>query len=144
MILNDTGMVAQRCWLAIPEHFPDVVLHEYVVMPDHVHGIIQIVRTNIGSVGVKNFSPRLTNHHPIPMKSPSRTVGSIIRGFKIGVTKWCRENRSDEYPIGHAVWQRNYHDHIIRDDPSYDRISNYILNNPKKWEDDKFHRHSGE
>lgn len=56
-----------------------------------------------------------------------------MRGFKIGVTKWHRAN-TDIY----NVWQRSYHDHVIRDETSYLKISNYILNNPNSWEDDMF------
>jgi REP element-mobilizing transposase RayT len=63
-----------------------------------------------------------------------KTIGSIIRGFKIGVTKWMRQNTSIT-----DVWHRNYFEHIIRNDKSYQTISNYIANNPAKWADDKFY-----
>jgi len=59
----------------------------------------------------------------------SRTIGSIIRGFKIGVTK----------QIGYSIWQRNYYEHIIRNEQSYTRIADYIINNPTNWEKDKFY-----
>src|SRR5690606_5978540 len=64
----------------------------------------------------------------------SRTIGSIVRGFKIGVTKWFRHNHPDKFPPKQPVWQRNYHDRIIQNEKSFNRITNYILNNPKKWE----------
>lgn len=64
----------------------------------------------------------------------SKNLASIIRGFKIGVTKNARIIQSD------FAWQLRYHDHIIRDDQSYHTISAYIVNNPVKWADDKFHR----
>lgn len=64
----------------------------------------------------------------------SKNLASIIRGFKIGVTKNARIIQSD------FAWQPRYHDHIIRDDQSYHTISAYIVNNPVKWADDKFHR----
>ena len=123
MILNDAGKIADQCWLAIPQHFPDVVLHEYIVMPNHVHGIIEI--TN--NVGAKNFSP-LRPPKPAMPRTPSRTIGSIARGFKIGVTKWFDQ----------SVWQRDYYEHIIRSTDEYERIANYIINNPAKWREDKF------
>lgn len=70
-------------------------------------------------------------------RSPSQSIGSIIRGFKIGVTKWFRyENQGDQ---NMRVWQRNYYEHIIRNDAEYNRIANYILNNPAKWDDDRFY-----
>lgn len=58
----------------------------------------------------------------------------MVRGFKIGVTKWMRQN-TDVYD----VWQRNYYEHIIRDEQSYQRISNYIIANPQNWIQDKFY-----
>jgi REP element-mobilizing transposase RayT len=138
--LNVAGKIANECWLEIPEHFPNVILHEYIVMPNHIHGIIELTEI----VGAKNFS--LHQHSPhhtgandfspllIPFVSPSRTIGSIVRGFKIGVTKWMRQNTDFE-----TVWQRNYHEHIIRNEQSYQTISDYIINNPAKWADDKFY-----
>jgi REP element-mobilizing transposase RayT len=146
MILNDTGKIAQQCWLEIPQHFPHAELHEYVVMPNHIHGIVELV-------GAKNFSPL----SPSPSFSPastlcandnmdaknnnmgaknfsslrgtSRTIGSIIRGFKTDVTK----------QLGGSIWQRNYYEHIIRNERSCQNISNYIIHNPETWQDDKFY-----
>jgi len=69
-----------------------------------------------------------------PLRSPSKTIGSVIRGFKIGVTKWFRQNTEIT-----TVWQRNYYEHIIRDESSYQRISEYITNNPANWVEDPFY-----
>ncbi len=84
MQLNDAGRIAESCWLAIPEHFPHVMLDAYIIMPNHVHGIVVImeyVGASVGAhVGAKNFSP-LQHSSSIP-QSPSKTVGSIVRGFK--------------------------------------------------------------
>lgn len=130
MILNDAGEIANTCWLDIPKHFPNVILHAYIIMPDHVHGIIELTNES----GAKNFSPLKQSPSSTPFRSPSRTVGSIVRGFKIEVTKWFRHNQPDEFPPKQPVWQRNYHDRIIQNEKSFNRITNYILNNPKKWE----------
>lgn len=127
MILNDAGMVAAKCWQDITVHFPKTKLHEYVIMPDHIHGIIESIKI----VGAQDFEPRLENKFQqiIP-----QSIGSIIRGFKIGVTKWFRyENQGDQ---NMRVWQRNYYEHIIRSDAEYHRIANYIVNNPAKWSRD--------
>ncbi len=146
MQLNDIGRVTEQCWNAIPKHFENVSLHSFVIMPNHVHGIIEII-TNVGAKHfspednehwTKHFSPENDEHwskdiSPLP-KGTSKTIGSIVRGFKIGVTKWARQN-TDIY----QVWQRNYHEHIIRNENSYYRISEYIESNPKKWEDDCFY-----
>ena len=137
MDLNIAGKTATKCWLEIPEHFPHVILHKYVVMPNHIHGIIELMplteNEKIPSVGAKNFSPLRRESTPVPFASPSKTIGSIIRGFKIGVTKWFRRETDIFDP-----WQRNYHDRIIRNEEEYWRISNYIINNPKNWEEDEF------
>ncbi len=121
MHLNEAGEQALQCWNEIPDHFPNVELDEFIIMPNHIHGIIVIVGANnhspdshdpVGaknispdcdeSVGAKNISPphddsvRANNHSPLQSDAPARprgtskTVGSIVRGFKIGVTKWMR------------------------------------------------------
>ncbi|WP_028298195.1 transposase [Olivibacter sitiensis] len=157
MVLNDAGNVAHGCWAEIPEHFPNVVLHEYVIMPNHLHGIIELT----GPVGAKYFSPKYFSPENMksidsirptdtsngdyvadddfganvdsPLRSPANTIGSVIRGFKIGVTKWVRQN-TDIYHL----WQRNYFEHIIRSQSSYHRIAQYIVDNPLKWQEDNF------
>jgi REP element-mobilizing transposase RayT len=122
MVLNNAGRMAHQCWLDIPKHFPHVVLHEFIIMPDHVHGIIELNET----VGANNYSPLRYDQRLRPLCK--RTVGSIVRGFKIGVTKWMRQHTDV-----HDVWQRNYYDKIIRDSKSYDAITTYIRKNPEAW-----------
>ena len=155
MTLNDAGKIADECWLEIPKHFPNAVLHEYIVMPNHVHGIVEL--TDATNVGVQNFEPLRNNSVPttvgaenfLPLqpepdqqnefqKMIPRSIGSIVKGFKIGVTKWFHANTDIE-----TIWQRNYHEHIIRNEQSYETISNYIINNPAKWDDDKFYVQAG-
>jgi putative transposase len=130
MCLNEAGDMVERCWLEIPIHFPHVELDTFQVMPNHIHGIIAIAR----SVGAKNFSPLpiLKDSKDTPFQSPSRTIGSIVRGFKIGVTGWFRKN-SDIF----VIWQRNYHEHIIRNEKSLEHIREYIINNSMHWECDR-------
>lgn len=97
MILNEFGNIVKNFWLEIPQHFRHVVLDEFVVMPNHVHGIIMLNENgtkNKQNVRAKNFSPLHNNRY----RSPSRTLGSIVRGFKIGVTKWFRQN-TDIYTV---------------------------------------------
>jgi putative transposase len=151
MVLNDTGMVAHNCWLDIPVHFPNVVLHAHIVMPDHIHGIIELISGKDTMVGVKNPVGIQTNvgaqnfvplqREPLQSKRKQnefqkivpRSVGSIVRGYKTGVTKWVRRHTEIQ-----NVWQRNYYEHIIRDHTSYRAISNYIITNPARWDEDKF------
>ena len=148
MILNDAGKIANECWNQIPEHFPNTILHEYIVMPNHIHGIIEIMETHDKQdlrrgekffvwTGEKSFAPTINANAPTinaQFNSPSKTIGSIIRGYKIGVTKWFRNN-SEIY----TVWQRNYYDIIIRNEQSYDFISDYIIHNPINWHKDNLY-----
>jgi REP element-mobilizing transposase RayT len=128
MFLNDIGEIAKQCWLEIPHHFPNVSLDEFVIMPNHIHGIIILNDTGL-NVGANNDSPLPDCSQKPLFRSPSRTIGSIIRGFKIGVTKWCRQNANI-----YTVWQRNYYEHILRNDHALHRIRQYIVDNPTKWE----------
>lgn len=127
MILSEIGKIVQECWQNIPAHFPFVQLDESVVMPNHIHGIVLI-----------NKPPQLNSPTTNPPQSQnkfgsqSQNLASIIRGFKTGVTKYARKNHIN------FDWQSRYHDHIIRDNNSLERIRNYIINNPIKWEFDKF------
>jgi len=123
MVLDDAGRVAWRCWRDIPNHFPHAELDEFVVMPNHVHGII-VIGGDDDVVGAKNFSP-------LRSAGTSKIIGSMVRGFKTGVTKWMRQNT----PI-HDVWQRNYYEHIVRNESELNRIRQYIINNPGNWAGD--------
>ena len=134
MTLNDAGMIAHQCWQDIPAHFPHIMLDTFVIMPNHIHGILVI--TNV-PVGAKNFSPLQSPPHSFSHSSPhprgtSKTIGSTVRGFKIGVTKWMRQNT----PVQH-VWQRNYYERIVRNDDELNRIREYIVGNPTQWESDR-------
>lgn len=143
MILNLAGSIANRCWQNIPAHFPHVILHEYVIMPIHVHGIIELKNdVDQANVGVEDFQPlpqptenRIRKNEY--QKMIPRSVGSIIRGYKIGATKELRSELG--YPTTINVWQSNYYEHIIRDEISFSNIRNYIINNPLKWKEDIFY-----
>ena len=138
MRLNDCGRVAEQCWLDIPSHFPHAELDAFVIMPNHVHGILWIVETPPAMVGAKNFSPLPPTppiSPPTPTERPrgtSKTIGSVVRGFKIGVTKWARQNTDI-----HIVWQRNYYEHIIRHERALNAIRHYIIENPPRWHLDR-------
>jgi len=130
MTVHDAGRVAEECWYAIPGHFPRVGLDRFVVMPNHVHGILFI---SDAPVGAKYVSPL-----PSRPQGTSKTIGSAIRGFKIGVTKWMRQNTEFQ-----NIWQRNYYDHIIRNEKDLNRIRKYIIENPLQWQADKYYSSSG-
>jgi len=127
--LTALGQVAWDCWHAIPDHFSFVVLGEFVAMPNHVHGIVIIDKPP--SVETQNLaSLRLPKNKFGPQ---SQNLASIVRGFKIGVTKYARQQQIS------FVWQARYYDHIVRNAAECDRIRQYIIENPKKWADDRFY-----
>ena len=144
MILNEMGIIAQREWLKTTEIRPNVELGEFVIMPNHMHGIIRLLgrgelHSPYSEMGVFNTPQRSDNNYIMgecnsPPQGPSNNIGAIVRGYKSSVTK-----QLNLLNIGRAVWQRNYHEHIIRNESSYQTISNYIINNPVKWNDDKFY-----
>jgi REP element-mobilizing transposase RayT len=141
MELNESGQIVAQCWKDIPKHFPHAELDEFIVMPNHVHGIIAIP----GSVGAYNHTPRQmdrnihtthpmdTNNDPpiLSIRSPSKTIGSMIRGFKIGCSN-C-SGKSTDMSI---VWQRNYFEHIIRNEAELTHTRQYIRDNPASWLED--------
>lgn len=134
MVLNEGGLVAMECWLDIPKHFPSIILHEFIIMPNHIHGILEIKEC----VGAKNLSPE----NNTLFKSPTGTIGSVICGFKIGVTKWYNNKRAKDFsPLQDkkSIWQRNYYEHIIRNEQSHQNISEYIIHNPINWENDDYY-----
>jgi len=133
MKFTPLGQAAVDCWLQIPDHFPDVYVDGFVVMPNHVHGIVII---NKSSVETQNFASLQKTAPQTSMNKfgpQSRNLASIIRGYKIGVTKFARQNG---IPF---VWQPRYYDHVIRNEDEYRRVWQYIHDNPQRWSDDKFH-----
>jgi REP element-mobilizing transposase RayT len=135
ILMSDEGKIASRCLRGIPDHYPDATVDANTVMPNHIHFIVRIESNNVGANNVgANMGVGANNYSPLPTTQPiqrphgtSRTIGSIVRGFKIGVTK----------QTGHSVWQRNYYERIIRNDDEYRRIVEYILNNPMNWRNDR-------
>jgi putative transposase len=146
--LTPIGDVAEKYWAEIPNHFPNVAVDEFVIMPDHVHGILNIcdlahrfpvgvrhgnmnndVASN-GIVGVGHGQPlpklptrRNGYQHVIP-----KSLGMIINHYKSAVTRWCRQNGYPQFK-----WQRSFYDQIIGDEGSLFQIRQYIRNNPANW-----------
>lgn len=129
MLLSHLGFVARDCWQKIPYYYPQVVLHDFVIMPNHLHGIIEIVNNEYSLIWQNQNT---AGNRP---KGTSQTIGAMVRGFKAGVTSWARKHT--EY---FDIWQRNYHEHIIRHEQSYLQICEYIQNNPILWKQDCFYQ----
>lgn len=114
MRLNRMGLIVQKAWFDLPRHYPHVVLDVMVIMPNHVHGVI--VLTEDGK----------------PAK-PRQGLPEIVRAFKSHSAR--RINALRRTP-GLPIWQRNYYEHIVRDQADWERIREYILNNPQEWDRD--------
>jgi REP element-mobilizing transposase RayT len=137
VVLNDCGQIAQQCWNELPHHYPNVVLDAFVVMPNHVHGVV-VLKGDGGRVGVglnpdggvgAGFKPAPTlRRHALP---------EIVRGFKTFSSRRINKLRDLE---GNPVWQRNYYEHIVRDEGELARIRQYVADNPKHWDEDEYHR----
>ncbi len=143
MICNELGEIAYREWMKTAELRPQIELDAFMVMPNHIHGILKINEMDMDTLHSRNNTGDNTGDNMgdnmgecnSPLRSPSNTIGAIIRGYKSSVTKQFGLMGFDE-----KLWQRNYYEHIIRDEQSYQIISEYIINNPKKWADDKFYK----
>lgn len=141
MVLNDFGKIAHDEWIKTTELRPNVELGKFVIMPNHIHGIIRLSRRGeLHSPENEDVfdTPQPPENEGVcktPPRSPSQTVGAIVRGYKSSVTKQLHLLGFDE-----QLWQRNYYEHIIRNEQSYQTISNYIINNPAKWNNDKFYK----
>jgi REP element-mobilizing transposase RayT len=156
MNLNDAGEMVDAAWLRIPMQFPTIQLDEHITMPNHFHGIIQIVgRETVGvpPVGTQRSAmpagragtrPAPTLGSAMPTyRAPTRgapTLGDVVGGFKSQTT--------DEYIVGvdqvdwprfqKHFWQRNYYDHVIRDHDELEKIRDYIRKNPLRWTLDRY------
>jgi REP element-mobilizing transposase RayT len=109
------GKITRDCWVAIPDHFPFVVLDEFIIMPDHVHGIL--------------FFNKPDKHDWVANAAgtQSRNLGSVLRGFKASVKRFANENNIE------FEWQTRYYDRIVRDEDELNRIRLYIKDNPADW-----------
>jgi REP element-mobilizing transposase RayT len=134
MQANAHGEVALTCWHSIPSHFPNVRLDAFVVMPNHIHGIIVIdgIVAETRDVEATHASP-LPN---VPRGPQQASIGAIVGSYKSAVTR--RVNAMRGTP-GWPVWQRNYYEHVIRDEDEFYRIVAYIEENPRRWADDEYH-----
>jgi putative transposase len=131
MRLNAWGRIVNDCWRAIPEHFPHAQGDYWVVMPNHVHGIIVISLEQ--NVGARHAVP-LPSHMEQFGKPVPGSIPTMVRSFKSAVSKRINELRGH---TGSVFWQRNYHERIIRDEAEWNCIREYIETNPARWAEDR-------
>jgi putative transposase len=150
MELNNLGRIAEIEWLKTKELRPDMNLEllEFVVMPNHFHGIIYINDNQYNTAKYENYH-RSDAMHCAPTSGEqidnpnnlnknkfgpqTKNLAAVIRGFKSSVTTYARKNN---IPFD---WQSRFHEHIISTNREYVRIADYILDNPGNWNEDKFH-----
>ena len=169
MQLNELGQLAEKFWLDIPNRFPFIELGEFVVMPNHTHGILTIDKTDTGGDGPATTTKTTTTTttvetrliaslppqpemppSPQPQQPPppqteknggfSGTKNPMFHENISRIIRWYKGRCSFEMRKIHAdfAWQARFHDHIIRNETSFQRISNYIRQNTMKWKQDKF------
>lgn len=115
MVMNQVGDIVYQEWLKIPNRFQGIQLGSFVVMPNHIHGIISILKS-----------------------IPGQKVGKIIGAYKsLSANGYIQLMKKNVMPV-EKLWQRNFFEHIIRDDEDYSRIIDYINNNPENWENDQY------
>jgi len=129
MELSDIGKIINQFWIEIPSHFSNVHLDEYIIMPNHLHGIIMIDINCRGGV----TPPYIEGRETLPLQQ-KRPLEHVIGYFKYQSTKYI--NRIRKSP-GIAIWQRNYYEHIIRNEDELNKIREYILYNPLQWKFDR-------
>jgi REP element-mobilizing transposase RayT len=147
MQLSATGDIARRCWMNIPVQFKSAEIDEYVLMPNHFHAIVFLLGEESDSInqtqggvitqtqeGLMNQTPTVdgAGRDWILMKCQKLSLGKIIRHFKAKASKLIHDSSEAQF-----AWQRNYYEHIIRDDHELDRIREYIRTNPLKWQWDR-------
>lgn len=152
--------MVEKWWLELEHKFPNIMLDVFVVMPNHVHGIICIendddnnvdnnqingnvganlcVRPEFGIIGqTRRSAPTCAPTEPT---TPPKTIGDMMQWFAtMSTNEYIRGVKSGVYPpFDKRLWQRNYHEHIIRNEKSLENIREYIIQNPQKWEEDRF------
>ena len=150
MYLSRIGVIADIVWHQIPHHAPFVELGDFVVMPNHVHGIIILNKPNdtiqnndnpdhddrtvetLHATSLQSQPQSPKNQQMASISPRAQTLSTVVRSYKSAVTR-----HANRLGLEHG-WQTRFHDHIIRDDAEYQRIADYIVANPENWSDDRF------
>jgi REP element-mobilizing transposase RayT len=139
VLQNQIGEMIEKSWLELTNRFPFISLDEFIIMPNHFHGIV-IINSFVGAalVAAPNLSLN-TNRAGI---NPAPTLGNIIGAFKSITTKNHIQgvHQYNWLPFSERLWQRNFYDHIIRDEIDLKRVRDYICFNPSRWEKDEENR----
>lgn len=118
-VYSEIGEIAFQYWQNIPAHFPFVIVDHFVVMPNHLHGLLFLDRPEYHGWELNRFGPQ------------SQNLASIIRGYKAGVKTYATQHRIE------FSWQPRYYDRVVINENEWNRIRQYIADNPLKWEQDR-------
>jgi len=153
MVLSEAGKISSKYWSTIPEHFPFVRLDQYIIMPNHIHGIIEIQSAPVNNNSIPVETPNLgvSKSNKADVETPNlgvstankidgrmivqwkpKSIGVIINQYK----RICTIEIRKQMPS--FCWQSRYYDHIIRTEEELNRIREYIMHNPMKWSDDEY------
>lgn len=122
--LNEAGQIIQAAWGELPSRFSNIAVDAFVVMPNHIHGIVL--------VGAQFIAPSDPQGKNLGAMNRAPTLGEMVRSFKATSTRLIRGTGNANF-----AWQRNYYEHVIRDEDSLERIRNYITENPTRWDMDR-------
>ena len=145
MHLSEAGRLAQAVWEDLPRHYPHVQIDVWVIMPNHMHGIIILTeaqateddmpsgadpKTDVGAISKINVG---AGFKPAPTAPTRHGLSEIVRAFK---TFSARRINALHNTVGTPFWQRNYYENVIRNESALDRIRQYIVDNPARWRED--------
>jgi len=140
LIPNDAGNMINKIWLSLSERFPKIEVDTFQLMPNHFHGILMV--HDVGATLV--VAPDLLIAPDRAGTRPAPTIGKMIGAFKSITTHEyiLGVNAHGWVPFNQRFWQRNYYEHIIRNQAAHERIANYIFSNPANWGDDEENLHN--
>ena len=118
---NRIGAVVEDCWSKLPDHYDHVAIDAFILMPNHIHGVITIVGAGLKPALPATIDPK---RHGVP---------EIVRAFKTFSARRINQMRAS---TGAPVWQRGFYDHVIRGEDELDRVRTYIMDNPRRWHED--------
>lgn len=142
MQLNDAGWLVATCWIDMPARFPEIALDMFVVMPNHVHGILLFADNADRGIAVgaplAGARERTNEAAKGATTRVAPTVGNVVGAFKsLSTAAYIRGVKDSRWPaLSRRLWQRNYYEHVIRDETDLSRIRRYIDENPIGWEFD--------
>lgn len=139
MILNEYGYIVNNHWENLANHYNNIKLDEFIIMPNHIHGIIIINNNDVNTQHPADTSHPVENVKTNNDKYTRRKmlIPKIIGRFKMNTSKLINIKRGTQ---GNPFWQRNYYDRIIRTEKELENVRNYIKNNPVNWKKDKYNK----